>query len=181
MPPNEKSYIITATSRGLGTSRVPVMATARSQRKIRMSGKPTPSAMVRTFSTSCLRRRAADGASGVDCGAASGSVVTCSLKTILDRLHELLGDVAIEVGHLADLLVLEHQPCIGGGALHEHVVELPREFDVRHRKLDGFLLLAELLHRHLDDLSGMRHGVVDRLPVHVDDELDAGGIVFDRL
>src|SRR6516162_11057301 len=177
MPPNEKSYIITATSRGLGTSRVPVTATARSHSRISTSGKPTPRATARTFSAT-RRRRAIDGASGTDWGVASGSAVTCSLKTRLDRLHELLGDVAVEVGHLADLLVLEHQPGIRVGALHEDVVELPGEFDVRHRKLDRFLLLAELLHRHLHDLLRMGHGVVDRLPVHVDDELDAGGIVF---
>src|SRR5262245_48018240 len=148
MPPNEKSYIITATSRGLGTSRVPVIATARSQSRISTRGKPTPSAMLRTRSAKRLRRRAADGASGMDC-VASGSAVTCSLKRPSFALHELLGDVAVQVGQLADLLVLEHQPGIGVGAFHEHVIELPGELNVGHRKLDRFLLLAEFLHRHL--------------------------------
>ena len=115
------------------------------------AGKPTPSATARSFSTSCRRRaRGRRGASGVDCCVASGSAVTCSLKTIpgLTRVTELLGDVTVEVGHLADLLVLEHQLRVGLGALHEHVVELPGELDVRHRELDRFPLLAELLHRH---------------------------------
>src|ERR1700687_2117653 len=157
MPPNEKSYIITATACGLGTSRVPVMATARSHSRISTIGKPAPSATARTVSTKRPRRRAADGASGV--GVTSGSAVTCSLKTILDRSHELLGDDPVQVGHLADLLVLEHQPGIGVGALHEHVVELPGELHVRHRELDRFLLLTELLHRDLDDLRGIGHRV----------------------
>src|SRR5258708_5355640 len=170
-PPNEKSYIITATSRGLGTSRVPVRATARSHSRISTSGKPMPSAMVRTLSAIRPRRRATDGASGMDC-VASGSAVTCSLKRPSFPLHELLGDMAVQVGHLADLLVLVHQPGIGVGAFHEHVIEFPGELHVRHRQLDRFLLLAELLHCHVDDLRGVRHGVVNSLPVHVDDELD---------
>src|ERR1700704_3657055 len=136
MPPNAKSYIITATACGLGTSRVPVMATARSQSRISRTGKPAPSATARTISTMRRRRRAADGASGATSAVASGSAVTCSLKRILDRSHELLGDDLAQVGHLADLFVLEHQPGIGVGALHEHVVELPGELDVGHRELD---------------------------------------------
>src|SRR3977135_3476765 len=149
MPPKEKSYIMTATSRGLGTSRVPVMATARSHSRTSTIGKPTPSAMVRSCATSRRRRRAADGASDVDWSVVSGSAVTCSLKMFLGRSHELLGDVPVEVVHLADLLVLEHQLGIGTGALHEHVVELPGELHVRDRELDRFFLLPELLHRHL--------------------------------
>src|SRR5258707_11727435 len=135
MPPNAKSYIITATACGLGTSRVPVMATARSQSRISRIGKPAPSATARTVSTMRRRPRAADGASGAASAVASGSAVTCSLKMILGqsrRSHELLGDDLAQVGHLADLLVLEHQPGIGVGALHEHVVELPGELDIGH-------------------------------------------------
>src|SRR5712672_3297574 len=142
MPPNAKSYIITATACGLGTSGVPVMATARSHKKISTSGKPAPSAIARMVSMPRPRRRAADGASGAVCDVASGSAVTCSLKMPLDRSHELLGDHLVDVRHLADLLVLEHQLGIGAGALHEHVVELPGKLHVRHRQLDRLLLLA---------------------------------------
>src|SRR5262245_25697321 len=166
MPPNEKSYIITATSRGLGMSRVPVMATARSQTRTSSSGKPPPSAMPRSRSARCRRRRAAAGAS-VDWSAVSGSAVTCSLNSGIPS-HELLGDDLVEVGHLADLLVLEHQLGVSACALHEHVVDLPGELHVRHRELDRLLLLAELLRRHFDDLRRIGHGVVDRLAVHID-------------
>src|SRR5882757_265683 len=171
MPPNAKSYIMMATSRGLGTSRVPVMATARSQSRISRIGKPAPSAKALTPVRSRRRWRARAGASpsAAGCSAASGSA--CSLKTIPDRSHELLGDDVGEVGRLADLLVLEHQLGVGAGALHEHVVDLPGELDVRHRELDRLLLLAELLHRHLDDDRRVGHGIVDGLAMHVDDEL----------
>src|SRR6516164_5537108 len=104
MPPNEKSYIITATSRGLGTSRVPVTATARSHSRINTSGKLTPSATVRTFSARWLRRRPAHGVCDTERAVASGSAVACSPKTSSCPLHELFGDVAVQVGHLADLL-----------------------------------------------------------------------------
>src|SRR5258708_30319338 len=112
---------MTGTARGVGEGGVAVRGTARSHSRISTSGKRTPSAMVRTLSAIRPRRRATDGASGMEC-VASGSAVTCSLKRPSFPLHELLGDVAVQVGHLADLLVLVHQPGIGAGAFHEHVI-----------------------------------------------------------
>src|SRR5262249_20483242 len=115
------------------------MDTAGSHSRISTSGKPTRSAMVRTFSAMRLRRRAADGASGRAC-VASGSAVTCSLKRPSFPLHELFGDVAVQVGHLADLLVLIHQPGISAVAFHEDDIEAPTESHLLHPKIDGFLL-----------------------------------------
>src|SRR5262249_40287915 len=152
MPPKAKSYIITATSRGLGTSRVPVIATARSHSSTSTIGNPMPSASARSRSPARRRRRTASASDAAVGSAVAGSAETCSLKTLLDCSHELLGDVPVEVRRLPDLLVLEHQPGIGAGTLHEHVVDLPGELDVRHRELDRLALLPELLHRHLDDL-----------------------------
>src|SRR4051794_25171131 len=142
MPPKVKSHIITATWRGPGTSRVPVMTTARCQRKISSSGKPAPSAIARTVSNVCRRRRDICTTSNAF-GVASSSAVTCSLNFFYPLLLELGGDELLEIDLLADLLVLEHQFRVRGRARHEHIVDLPGEFDVRNRQFDRLFLLPE--------------------------------------
>src|SRR6185312_15411893 len=99
------------------------------------TGKPAPSAMAVSFSWSWRRRRGAAGASVAAGLAVSGSAVTCSLTASLDVLLELLVDELVHVDRLAELFVLKHQLCVGLGALHEHVIGLPRQHDIGHRKL----------------------------------------------
>ncbi len=82
MPPNEKSYIITPTSRGLGMSRVPVTATARSHSTMSRRGNPAPSATVVIFSITRERRRTAAGTSAMAGCVACASAVTCSLTAM---------------------------------------------------------------------------------------------------
>src|SRR5580704_16707949 len=112
MPPNEKSYIITATCQGLGMSRVPLSATARSHRTISSSGKPIPSATARNRSNRRRRRRrVAPSAAGRAMAAGPASAAACSSRTAIALLvaqADHLGDI----GQLADLLLLEHQLAI---------------------------------------------------------------------
>src|ERR1700734_1254201 len=114
MPPKVKSYIMTATWYGLGISRVPDIATARSQIRIRSSGKPAPSTMARSVSSRCRLRRGEAAAAGRFVSEPLGRVVAWSLTW--SSLHELLADGVRHVGRLPDLLLLDHQAAIGLGA-----------------------------------------------------------------
>src|SRR5271168_967554 len=182
MPPNEKSYIITATWRGLGMSRVPLYATARSHRKTSRTGNPNPSATARSVTSRCRwRPRIAAAASGAPWSARSGTAVIPSFTKIPVRLHELLVDRLRHVGQHANLLLLQHQLAIGRRALDEYGIDLPGQFDVWNGDFDRLALLTELLHRDLDHLFGMGHGVVGRLLVHLDDQFESPRILLDHL
>jgi len=71
---------------------------------------------------------------------------------------------------------------IGVGAFHEHVHRVfQASLHVRHTaKLDRFSFAGRASALAMvDDLrGGFRHGVVNSLPVHVDDELDTLRVVF---
>src|SRR5579863_7245910 len=155
MPPWKKSYIMMATSAGVGTSAVPLSFTSTCQRTISPSGKAI--ARIVDCPSQALR---APGLLG-DPTLPARATLEPSLMDLRTELADELGieELVIIRRQLADLLAIVHLEAVVASLGDEGLIHVPGELDVGRRLLDRVALLSELLQGHVDEGRPRRHGV----------------------